>query len=264
MLMDLITKFTTVKSFREIYQWSLECCKVLEVDYFLYVVSLPDDSNRFHSYVICNFFDGRLSEPGDFPILSNPILKHCLGSMTPVVWSSHLDVELPIDNGKYAVEGKHRFVLSDGISICVNGHNGGKAVFSFAIRNGSILDRDVRAISYILHIIPSYVYERMCSLYGKRKQNPPDLSKREVECMSWLIQGKTSWEISRILTISERTVEFHISNIVEKLGCTNRQHAIAKAIIQGVLMRAPQMLFENLEYVGTNGGGEFGRQLLTL
>lgn len=253
-LTELIAKFTTVKSSREIYQWSLECCNVLEVDYFMYIVSLPDDSNRFHSYVICNLFDGGLNDAGDFPISSNLILKRCLGSMAPVVWSSCLAADLPVGNGKYTAEGKRGFALSDGISSSVTGHNGGKGVFSFAIRNGSIFDRDVRVISYILHIISSYVYEQMCMLYGKRKQRPPDLSKREIECMSWLIQGKTSWEISRILTISERTVDFHVSNIVAKLGCSNRQQAVATVILNGQLMRAPEILFEKLEYVGCNTG----------
>jgi DNA-binding CsgD family transcriptional regulator len=56
------------------------------------------------------------------------------------------------------------------------------------------------------------------------------LSKREIEVLSWLKEGKTSWEIARILLISERTVNFHVSNIIKKLDANNRTHAVALAV----------------------------------
>ncbi len=42
------------------------------------------------------------------------------------------------------------------------------------------------------------------------------LSKREKVVADWLINGKTSWEISQILDISESTVKYHINNIFKK------------------------------------------------
>jgi len=61
------------------------------------------------------------------------------------------------------------------------------------------------------------------------------LSSREQEVASWLQEGKTSWEISVILGISERTVNFHVSNITRKLGATNRPQALAVAARLGLL-----------------------------
>lgn len=56
------------------------------------------------------------------------------------------------------------------------------------------------------------------------------LSARELEVMQWLKEGKTAWEIGVILSISERTVKFHIANCYAKLNVTNRSQAIARAM----------------------------------
>ncbi|MCA3843590.1 MAG: helix-turn-helix transcriptional regulator, partial [Burkholderia sp.] len=44
-----------------------------------------------------------------------------------------------------------------------------------------------------------------------------------------------SWEIGEILGITERTVNFHIGNVVRKLNAKGRRHAVTKAISLGLL-----------------------------
>lgn len=61
------------------------------------------------------------------------------------------------------------------------------------------------------------------------------LSAREVEILSLASHGKTAPEVSAALAISERTVAFHINNIVEKLGASNKTHAVALALRQGLI-----------------------------
>lgn len=63
-----------------------------------------------------------------------------------------------------------------------------------------------------------------------RKKYIATLSLREKEVLNWLKKGKTSWDISVILGISERTVNFHINNIMQKLDAVSRTHAVAIAI----------------------------------
>ncbi|MCF6776545.1 helix-turn-helix transcriptional regulator [Thiotrichales bacterium 19X7-9] len=46
-----------------------------------------------------------------------------------------------------------------------------------------------------------------------------DLSPREMECVHWLVEGKSSSEIAVILGITKKTVEWHIANIKQKFGC---------------------------------------------
>ncbi|WP_274687880.1 helix-turn-helix transcriptional regulator [Spartinivicinus poritis] len=63
-----------------------------------------------------------------------------------------------------------------------------------------------------------------------KQDHAPNLTKREQEILFWIIQGKSTWDISKILAISERTVKFHLSNIFKKLDAVNRVQAITKAL----------------------------------
>jgi len=62
-----------------------------------------------------------------------------------------------------------------------------------------------------------------------------NLSKREIEVLTWSKRGKSSWEISAILNISERTVNFHVNNIMQKLNAVSRIQAVAVAIERGLI-----------------------------
>ncbi|WP_081469911.1 LuxR C-terminal-related transcriptional regulator [Burkholderia oklahomensis] len=53
--------------------------------------------------------------------------------------------------------------------------------------------------------------------------------------MLWTAEGKTVSEISSILRLSVRNVNFHIQNVVGKLGATNKTHALAKATLAGLI-----------------------------
>ena len=46
--------------------------------------------------------------------------------------------------------------------------------------------------------------------------------------MFWTAEGKSSWDISQILSISESTVNFHINSAKRKLGVYSKPHAVAK------------------------------------
>ena len=61
------------------------------------------------------------------------------------------------------------------------------------------------------------------------------LTKREVEILKWAKEGKTSFETSVILSISERTVNFHVGNILKKLNAINRVQAVAAALERGII-----------------------------
>lgn len=61
------------------------------------------------------------------------------------------------------------------------------------------------------------------------------LSKRELETLRWMRDGKTNPEISEILGISEKTVQFHAANIFRALGVNSRLEAIVVALQTGVI-----------------------------
>nr|CAM12356.1 quorum sensing LuxR family sensor regulator [Burkholderia glumae LMG 2196 = ATCC 33617] len=54
------------------------------------------------------------------------------------------------------------------------------------------------------------------------------LTKREREVLSWTSEGRTASEIGEQLNISERTVTFHINNILAKLGAANKVQAVGR------------------------------------
>jgi len=55
------------------------------------------------------------------------------------------------------------------------------------------------------------------------------LREREVETLTWAARGKTFAEIGTILSLSKRTVEFHLENARRKLGVATRTQALIKA-----------------------------------
>lgn len=62
------------------------------------------------------------------------------------------------------------------------------------------------------------------------------LSPRENEIIKWIMEGKSTWEISAITNIGERTVKFHIDKILKKYGAVNRAHAVAIALTRGSIV----------------------------
>jgi len=63
----------------------------------------------------------------------------------------------------------------------------------------------------------------------------PVLTKRELEVLRLVAQGKKDSEIGRMLHIAERTVRHHMRNICEKLGVGGRIEAVVWAVQNGLL-----------------------------
>lgn len=64
---------------------------------------------------------------------------------------------------------------------------------------------------------------------------PEALTEREHEVLDLLAQGKANKEIAAALVITERTVKFHISSIMGKLGAANRTEVVSIAVQQGLI-----------------------------
>ncbi|MEN3975865.1 LuxR C-terminal-related transcriptional regulator [Emcibacter sp. SYSU 3D8] len=62
-----------------------------------------------------------------------------------------------------------------------------------------------------------------------------DLTTRELECLHWTAQGKTAWEVARLIDISERTVQFHIRNACAKMNAVSKHQAALKAANMGLI-----------------------------
>ena len=63
--------------------------------------------------------------------------------------------------------------------------------------------------------------------HPKPEQN---LTEREQEVLSLLVKGLNNREIAERLVVSPSTARYHVSNILAKLGVTNRAEAVALAL----------------------------------
>ncbi len=66
------------------------------------------------------------------------------------------------------------------------------------------------------------------------------ITNREYQIFQLLVDGYTTNEISNFLNISKKTVRNHISNVIQKLGVTNRNQAILELLkLEIVFLKNP-------------------------
>lgn len=65
---------------------------------------------------------------------------------------------------------------------------------------------------------------------GARTEREVDLTERELECLFWIAEGKTSDEIATILGISRNTINNYITSVMRKTATKTRSEAIAYAV----------------------------------
>ena len=66
------------------------------------------------------------------------------------------------------------------------------------------------------------------------RENPSNLTTREVEVLQLLTEGLRNSEIAERLVLSERTVHHHVSAILRKLEAGSRTEAVARASTLGI------------------------------
>jgi DNA-binding NarL/FixJ family response regulator len=66
------------------------------------------------------------------------------------------------------------------------------------------------------------------------KANPAGLTERQIEILQMLASGSTNAEIAAKLVVSVRTVDHHVSAVLQKLGLTSRRQAARAAVDLGL------------------------------
>jgi len=87
--------------------------------------------------------------------------------------------------------------------------------------------------SLLQPIVASRLMQHITNLRDEIPAEP--LTERETGVLQLLAQGKTNREIATALVITERTVKFHISSILAKLGAGNRTEAVTLAVQRGLV-----------------------------
>ena len=99
-----------------------------------------------------------------------------------------------------------------------------------ACLSGEVLLSDL-VYSRIHHLVRKVIPQERSTIWEK-------LSPREQEVVRLLAQGKSNREIGELLFISEKTVKNHVSNILQKLGLSDRREIIFLALREGFLEEA--------------------------
>jgi DNA-binding NarL/FixJ family response regulator len=81
--------------------------------------------------------------------------------------------------------------------------------------------------------------EALSSMVGGARAHPDgragDLTERELEVLRLLADGASTRELAQRLSYSERTVKNIVHDLLAKLGCRTRAHAVARAVRRGVI-----------------------------
>lgn len=165
---------------------------------------------------------------------NDPILRRAERSVKPISWNTHR-WDRPLAESERTVLSILRDLGIDcGVSVPIHGPGLRFNVLCLSGHGVQQLGKPrAGELEGALHLLGAYV----ASIFhgGTRTGHNVALTKREVECLSWTAEGKTAWETGKILSISERTVRYHLSNAMQKLNTSSKYHAVLKALSTGIL-----------------------------
>lgn len=127
--------------------------------------------------------------------------------------------------------------LKSGASVPI--HGPGAAVAAFSVSND--MDQEEFEKLFLknrheIHLMATYAHEKIMAIsFSKPAVSDIKLTARELEVITWIARGKTRWETAEILSIAEETVKQHLENACNKLEASNKAHAVAKALSNGLI-----------------------------
>jgi len=162
----------------------------------------------------------------------DPMVQGVLSTREVQNWREVRKKRLPHSQERIYADAE-AFGLRDGYTYGC--HNVRRDVFACFFFGGRKVENDARTRYIIKTVVPHLSRALDDILETRQTNNKNPLTPREIQILQWLMVGKTSWEISRILKISERTVNFHANNAKRKLGAVNRLQAVALALGNGFI-----------------------------
>ena len=163
----------------------------------------------------------------------DPVVSHLKLLRAPFQWRDAVQ-SMPADKSSDEVmRDARQFKLRDGLAFPLITLEGQIALVSLGGEAVELSDAEFAMVS----LASTYAIGRAMQLQttvGKTIDHI-ELTPRERECLQWAAVGKSEWEISQILGISEHTSEKHLLNAKGKLGAVNRVQAVAEAIRRGYI-----------------------------
>jgi LuxR family transcriptional regulator, quorum-sensing system regulator BjaR1 len=159
--------------------------------------------------------------------LVDPLIRQMNVTSEPFRWSDVRPTAGPA--ALQVLDEATEFGMNDGFALPIYGAEGAMIGITVAAERYDLDKRDEAA----LHMAAIYFHAKFARF---RMRTPPTpkvskLTPRERECLSWVASGKTDWEISQILNISEQTAHEYVQNAISKLNATTRAQAVAVAML---------------------------------
>jgi len=149
-----------------------------------------------------------------------------------------MDLQMPGLNG---IEATNRIVseFSDARIIVLTTYHGDVQVLR-ALQAG--------ARGYLLKGHDRELVETIHAVYEGRKKIPPEiaaelaehatdeaLSEREIDVLRLIAAGNSNKQIADVLIVAEATIKSRVTNILSKLGASDRAHAVTIALKRGII-----------------------------
>ena len=164
---------------------------------------------------------------------TDPVVITALNKLTPFPWDEKLMAHSEYNFSRLFNQAS-QFGLINGYTFVLHDYNNNLVTLSFIVPELTrtevmqTLIQNKGDISLLLASVHE-TYLTLTSLSEKNTDNPEKQSQftsRENEILYWTSVGKTYQETGMILGITVRTVKFHMSNIVKKMGVANARHAV--------------------------------------
>lgn len=166
----------------------------------------------------------------------DPVQQHCKRSSVPIIW----DRQTYVDSGTGELwEQQAEFGYRTGVALALHLPDGRH--FQLAVDREQALpsgSTDLQRLVADLQLFAVCAVDTAMRVLVPEPLRPerPALTPRELEALRWTMEGKTAWELGRILGITERTAVLHLGNAMRKLGCSNKHQAVLKALRLGLIL----------------------------
>ncbi len=160
----------------------------------------------------------------------DPVIIEARGTPEPFEWGHELSGLRLSKLQHELLDEAAQFGIRCGFTVPIHDPRGPIAAVTFAAdERRAAFQRCIEQHRHVLQLMAMYFHA-----HARRRLTPNrvvdgiTLSPRELECLEWAAQGKSAWEIGRLLNISRRTAAFHLDNAKTKFGVRTICQAVAK------------------------------------
>jgi LuxR family quorum-sensing system transcriptional regulator SolR len=231
--LDILATLQAADDERELFSKLVAYATSLGFEYVCYGLQAPVPVSHPQVEILDAYPAGWMSHYQQRGFLAvDPTVQLGRLSPRPVVWSDET-----FASARSLWNDARDFGLVTGISQSSWAANGIFGLLSFARSAGVVEPGELEHLTERINWLAGVTHTLMCRFIAPRFATQPDipLTAREKDVLRWSAEGKTASEIGMILNIAERTVNFHVNNILVKLNATNKIQAAVRAALLGLL-----------------------------